>query len=428
MGLVRKLFFALLFCVTLFARDSGPTYLNCAHFLDGLSPEQKRLRNTYWNASEPPEEEDRDDAAVIRSWHNDLIAKTEILLTSLGIDYERTKIDEQLPAIRLLANETGNELNRFIATFQQWLGVDFLYAPARLMKEGGRFSRAKYSKSRNAIFLSHEFVDGISADESLHHEILHAVFNWFRNHQVDSPFHGELSAWGEGHRLWEGKHYAQRLSFEELATYPVNLALFAKGARAMAEAGLLKSVAAQRVFSEIQRKALIFSAITAGAESRFGELLDVLEGDTPLKVTYSLVQLPRVKTEGISAGRAVIKLEQFQAKILLVNEVDIELVRQFRETPSDELRRRLNRLVAGRILKLKRLAKELHVQAERILGLTAMALELIESTPLSHPFFEKYLAALVAPRSLTLPFVTSLDGKPSIIPAPGWLPRPENAP
>lgn len=399
---------ALLLCATLLGQETGPLYLHCAVELDGLTPAQSRSRNAFWKASEPPEEDQRSNQRKMNAWHKALLKKTEALLTALGVKYEAFDLEDGTPALRVLPRKSGSELNRFVAEMQAWLGTEFVYAPIKLLKENGKFSRARYNRSHNRILLCHEFVDGISEDESLHHEILHAVFHWFRLHEIDSLFHGELKAADSDDDLWEGEHYQQRMSLEELATFPLNLRLFARGLEKFAARNDLTGEGFGALLDEVERKAEIYAELTGQTTELLEEVI-ARSDKGKVKITHDKVKLAPMKQIRVTVPRVTFEVRHYLLRIPLIGSA---------EASDDDA-------VLARLVRLNDVTDELYGLNGKILRAVKLVKAKYERGQLDRAALEKLIAALKAPRELTLPYLTSSNGRPSRDSEAKKLPRPE---
>jgi hypothetical protein len=273
----------------------------------------------------------------------------------MGVVTEPFRFEDGVCALKIVPVRGKSELNDFAADMGEKLNITFLYSPRDLDTKKGHSSHAKYNFKKNWLFLSHDIFEGVHKDDSLHHEILHAVFDDFRDRGVDSLYHARLRAVGEGKKLWDEKVYQKRMSFEELATQALNLRILA---RELANCGD-DYEAALPLLKRIGTKNKTVQTISEGTAEILGSYLEKWHDE---KVVFAVEKLAG---NGRDVATATIRKGRFSYRVTLVTEATIAKVKQLL-SGDESIRTGLVANIKTRMKTQRALAEEIAKLSEKL--------------------------------------------------------------
>lgn len=178
----------------------------------------------------PPESDGTDEALLKARWHNQVLEQAKRVLDLEGVPCEEFPLSGpggHLKGLRILPGKGIYPINSLAAEVGEKLGVSLVYSPRELWGEPGHKTTARFNHEENTVFLPHGFIGTCAIHESVHHEILHAVLYHIFWKGLDSVFHGELRAATKDEPMWNSRFYERRMSFQELAAYPLSDRLLA---------------------------------------------------------------------------------------------------------------------------------------------------------------------------------------------------------
>lgn len=218
---LRKLFFFLLFlplvlCVPSLSAPRVCPYLKIAapHWIENRTKRNEK----------------------VKAWDDSWLNKAEKWMEQNGTLFKRMG-GTHSPYLQIIATEEGSNLNQLLFDLKKKRpSIKFIFSPKKLLRleedeESGegfyKVANASYNSDKTSVQLPVDSIATGEVTDSVHHEILHGIFDYFRDEGVDSAFHGRFTAVDEDIPIWNSSTYNKHLSIEEFATHSLNLRLIA---------------------------------------------------------------------------------------------------------------------------------------------------------------------------------------------------------
>jgi len=379
----------------------------CPQVLEKLSKSFEISSLPIWNKNTSERK------AAVKAWEAKILELAESHWKRIGVDYERIPYRDG-EALRVLPSNNSpiNSLSKEVNDIEGGAnnGVSLVFSPSSLLKEERAkegvvwgLKNASFSSAKKVVNLPYTVIAEGKKTDSVHHEILHAVFEHYREKGIDSLFHTVFKATDKDLGMWKRTSYNKRMNYEELATMALNVRLAAlRLSEALRTGDLARvrttfeadyQVTARKLTTEIENAKR--AQITTGHFIR--RLLDK-DHPLPLQVTTD------------DSGNHIVELEW---RSILCSMTFVKGVGDPRawnlsrnQAQSEERDSTRRKLISDRLKQQKDVAEVIYTEAELALKkLREMKTKYSERQEVSKDEIQELIELLNAPRKTSLKFI-----------------------